>query len=94
MIKPWVVDVIISNDELSLNEAQELLESFDDTTMLLIYTDASKQHDKIAAAVTTMTKVGKTDSPFCKHCNTQLATRRHLLLDYVIHESLKTELQH
>ncbi|CAF4566339.1 unnamed protein product, partial [Didymodactylos carnosus] len=52
------VDVIISNDELALNEEQELLEKIDNTTMLLIYTDASKQHDEVAAAVTIMTKAG------------------------------------
>ncbi|CAF1580286.1 unnamed protein product [Didymodactylos carnosus] len=52
------VDVIISNDELALNEEQELLEKIDNTTMLLIYTDASKQHDEVAAAMTIMTKAG------------------------------------
>ncbi|CAF1199353.1 unnamed protein product [Didymodactylos carnosus] len=52
------VDVIISNDELALNKEQELLEKIDNTTMLLIYTDASKQHDEVAAAVMIMTTAG------------------------------------
>ncbi|CAF1587797.1 unnamed protein product, partial [Didymodactylos carnosus] len=52
------VDVIISNDEVALNEGQELLEKIDNTTMLLINTDASKQHDEVAVVITAMTKAG------------------------------------